>query len=177
MAGAVSGKPSVAFQDETSSAVMAAARIRKDKDFMYLSYEGLRQRQAVPISTTTLTAAQVAQAQATSDPIIKSLLPFIPAANSGTNQFVSSAVAPVNISQGTAKVSHVFSEANRLNGYYAIQRDQRNEPPSTDGNSFPGGGDQRNGNRQLLTLNDSWVISPNDGERGALRVQPHSHYL
>ena len=135
--------------------------IRKDKDFIYLSYEGLRQRQAVPISTTTLTAAQVAQGEATSDPVVKSLLPLIPAANSGTNQFVSSAVAPVNISQGTANVSHVFSEANRLSGYYAIQRDQRNEPPSTDGNSFPGGGDQRNGNRQLLTLNDSWVLSPN----------------
>lgn len=135
--------------------------IRKDKDFVYLSYEGLRQRQAVPISTTTLTAAQVAQANASSDSVVKSLLQFIPTANSGTNQFVSSAVAPVNISQGTANVSHVFSDANRLNGYYAIQRDERNEPPSTDGNSFPGGGDKRNGNRQLLTFNESWVLSPN----------------
>ena len=52
---------------------------------MYLSYEGLRQRQSVPISTPTLTAAQVAQAQASSDPIVKSLLALIPAANSGTN--------------------------------------------------------------------------------------------
>ena len=147
--------------------------IRKDKDFVYLSYEGLRQRQAVPISTTTLTAAQVAQAQLSSDPMVKSLLSLIPAANSGTNQFVSSAVAPVNISQGTANVSHVFSEANRLNGYYAIQRDQRDEPPSTDGNSFPGEGDQRNGNRQLLTLNDSWVLSPtmvNEARLGFNRI-------
>jgi len=135
--------------------------IRKDKDFFYLSYEALRQRQAVPISTTTLTAAQVATIQATSDPFVKSLLPLIPAANSGTNQYVSSAVAPVNIQQGTANASHIFSESNRLNGYYAIQADQRNEPPSTDGNSFPGEGDLRNGRRQLLTLNDSWVVSPN----------------
>jgi hypothetical protein len=135
--------------------------IRKDKDFFYLSYEALRQRQAVPISTTTLTAAQVATIQASSDPIVKSLLPLIPTANSGTNQYVSSAIAPVNIQQGTANASHIFSEANRLNGYYAIQADQRNEPPSTDGNSFPGGGDMRNGRRQLLTLNDSWVLSPN----------------
>jgi outer membrane receptor protein involved in Fe transport len=147
--------------------------IRKDKDYIYLSYEGTRQRQAVPISTTTLTAAQVAQAQASSDPIVKSLLPLIPAANSGANQYVFSAVAPVNISQGTANVSHVFSDANRLNGYYAIQRDQRNEPPSTDGNTFPGGGDQRNGNRQLLTLNDSWVFSPylvNEARLGFNRI-------
>ena len=160
VAGALVANPQSPFKRNQFGGDGGGA-IRKDKDFVYLSYEGMRQRQAVPISTTTLTAAQVAQGQATSDPIIKSLLPFIPAANSGTNQFVSSAVAPVNISQGTANVSHVFSEANRLNGYYAIQRDQRNEPPSTDGNSFPGGGDQRNGNRQLLTLNDSWVISPN----------------
>ena len=88
--------------------------IKKDKTFFYLSYEGLRQRQAVPISTTTLTAAQVAQAQASSDPIIKSLLPLIPTVNSGTNQFVSSAVAPVNIEQGTANVSHILSEANQI---------------------------------------------------------------
>ena len=147
--------------------------IRKDKDFVYLSYEGLRQRQAVPISTATLTAAQVAQAQATSDPIVKSLLPLIPAANSGTNQYVSSAIAPVNINQGTASISHIFNESNRLTGYYAIQQDQRNEPPSTDGNSFPGGGDMRNGRRQLLTLNESWAISPtlvNEARLGFNRI-------
>src|SRR5579862_1415963 len=57
--------------------------VKKDKIFVYLSYEALRQRQAVPGSPTTLTAAQFAQAQATSDPIIKSLLPLIPQANSG----------------------------------------------------------------------------------------------
>ena len=147
--------------------------IKNDKTFMYLSYEGLRQRQAVPLSTTTLTPAQVAQAQASSDPIIKSLLPLIPAVNSGTNQYVSSAVAPVNIDQGTANVSQILSESNRLNGYYAIQKDQRNEPPTTDLNSFPGGGDQRNGQRQLLTLNDSWVISQtlvNEARAGFNRI-------
>ena len=145
----------------------------KDKTFVFLSYEGLRQRQAVPISTTTLTAAQVAQAQTSSDPIVRSLLPLIPAANSGTNQFVSSAIAPVNISQGTANFSQILSSSNRFNVYYAIQRDQRNEPPSTDGNSFPGEGDQRNGQRQLLTLNDSWVLSPtlvNEARLGFSRI-------
>jgi outer membrane receptor protein involved in Fe transport len=134
--------------------------IRKDKDFIYMSYEGLRQRQAVSLSATTLTAAQVTQAMATSDAAVKALLPLIPAANSGTNQFVGSAVAPVNIEQGTTNYSHIFSDANRFNFYYAIQQDQRNEPPSTDANSFPNMGDQRNGRRQLITLSDSWVISP-----------------
>jgi outer membrane receptor protein involved in Fe transport len=127
----------------------------------------------VPISTTTLTGAQIAQAQASSDSIIKSLLPLIPAPNSGTNQYVSSAVAPVNIEQGTANFSHLFSQAHRINVYYAIQRDQRNEPPSTDGNSFPGGGDMRNGKRQLMTFHETWVVSPslvNEARLGYNRI-------
>ena len=45
---------------------------------MYLSYEGMRQRQSVPISTPTLTTAQIAQGLASSDPVIKSLIPLIP---------------------------------------------------------------------------------------------------
>lgn len=147
--------------------------IVKDKAFVYLSFEAERQRQNVPLSATTLTSAQVAQAQATSDPIIKSLLPLIPGPNSGSNGFVSSAVAPVNIYQGTANVSYQFSDDNRINGYYAIQRDQRNEPPSTDANSFPGSGDQRNGHRQLLTLVDTWSASPtlvNEARLGFNRI-------
>jgi hypothetical protein len=134
--------------------------IRKEKTFLFLSFEGLRQRQAVPLSSTTLSDAQRAQAMSTSDPQIKNLLPLIPVANSGPNQFAASAVAPVNIEQGTANFSHIFSDNNRLNVYYAIQKDQRNEPPSTDANSFPGGGDQRNGTRQLLTVNETWTLSP-----------------
>ena len=135
--------------------------IKPNKAFVYLSYEGLRQRQAVPLTATVLTAAQRAQIQSSSDPIIQSLLPLIPLANAGPSAYASSAVAPVNIEQGTANFSYNFSDSNRFNAYYAIQRDQRNEPPSSDGNSFPGGGDMRNGKRQLLTLNDTWVITPN----------------
>ncbi len=148
--------------------------IQKDKTFVFLSYEGLRQRQDVPLSSTTLSLAQRAQAASSSDPLDPgACLPLIPLPNSGTNQFAGAAVAPVNIEQGTANLSHSFSETNRLNAYYAIQRDQRNEPPSTDGNSFPGGGDQRNGQRQLLTLNDSWSISPtlvNEARLGYNRI-------
>jgi carboxypeptidase family protein len=132
--------------------------IKKNKAFAYLSYEELRQRQAVPLSATVLTNAQRASV---TDPIILGLLPLIPVANSGSNQYAASAIAPVNIYQGTGNFSYVFSDSNRFNAYYAIQRDMRNEPPSTDGNSFPGGGDMRNGKRQLLTLNDTWVITPN----------------
>ncbi len=105
--------------------------------------------------------------------MVQALLPLIPLPNSGSNQFAGAAVAPVNIEQGTANFNYSFSEANRLNVYYAIQRDQRNEPPTTDGNSFPGMGDQRNGQRQLLTLNDIQTISPtlvNESRLGFNRI-------
>jgi len=134
--------------------------LKKDKMLVYLSYEGLRQRQSVPLTPITLTTAQRAQALASSDAQIQALLPLIPLPNAGTNQFVGSAVAPVNIEQGTANFSYLLSEAHRVNAYYAIQRDQRNEPPTTDSNSYPGGGDQRNGKRQLLTLNEVWTVNP-----------------
>jgi hypothetical protein len=45
--------------------------------------------------------------------------------------------------------------------------------PTTDGNSFPGGGDQRNGTRQLLTFNEDWTLSPtltNEFRAGANRI-------
>jgi hypothetical protein len=147
--------------------------LMKNKLFAYLTYEGLRQRQSVPLSGTVLTAAQRAQALATSDAAVQALLPLIPLANSGTNQFAGSASAPVNIEQGSANVSYLLNSSNRLNFYYAIQRDQRNEPPTTDGNSFPGGGDQRNGQRQVFTFNEDWTLSPtvtNEFRAGGNRI-------
>jgi hypothetical protein len=147
--------------------------IIKNKLFVYLSYEQLRQRQAVALSATVLTAAQRAQVQATSDAAVQALLPLIPLANSGTSGYSGAASAPVNIEQGTTNISYVLNAANRINVYYAIQRDQRNEPPTTDGNSFPNEGDQRNGQRQLLTFNEDWTISPtmtNEFRAGANRI-------
>jgi outer membrane receptor protein involved in Fe transport len=147
--------------------------IKKDKLFAYLSYEGLRQRQAVSLGATVLSAAQRTQAATTSDPIIQKLLPLIPVANSGASSFVGASSAPVNIEQGTANISYLLNTNNRLNFYYAIQRDERNEPPLTDGNSFPNEGDMRNGHRQLLTINEVSTISPslvNEFRAGANRI-------
>ncbi len=146
--------------------------LKKDRIFAYLSYEGLRQRQSVSLSAPVLTAAQRAQAAVSSDAAINALLPLIPLPNSGSSSFVGGASAPVNIEQGTANISYLLNDHNRLNFYYAIQRDQRNEPPTTDGNNFPDEGDQRNGHRQLLTFNETWTISPslvNEFRAGANR--------
>ncbi len=133
--------------------------IKKDKTFLFLSYEQLIQRQSLPINTTALDANQRAQAAASADPIIRTLLPLIPAANSSSNVFVGNAIAPVDIYQGTANFTHSFSDSNRFNAYYAMQQDQRNEP-TTQGNNLPTFGDMRHGVRQVLALNDTQTISP-----------------
>ena len=143
--------------------------LKKDKTFLYLSYEALVQRQSVPLTSTVPTAVQRA---AVTDPIVQKLLPLIPLPNSG-NQFISSAVAPVNIHQGTANFTQQFSQSNRFNAYYAMQHDQRNEPPTTQGSTLPGSGDTREGWRQLLALNDTHTITPtlvNEARAGFNRI-------
>src|SRR5579884_1318143 len=146
--------------------------LKKDKTFLFLTYEGLVQRQSVPLATPVLSAAQRAAASSY-DPVIQKLIPLIPPANSPGNVFVGSAVAPVNIHQGTANFTQNVSDSNRFNAYYAMQHDLRNEPPTTQGNNLPGFGDTRQGWRQLLTLSDSEVFSPtlvNEAHAGFNRI-------
>lgn len=146
--------------------------IKKDTTFIFLSYEALKQRQSVPLTAPVLSAAQRA-AISTYDPVIQKLIPLIPLANSPGNVFIGSAPAPVNIHQGTANFTNQFSSANRFNAYYVMQHDQRNEPPTTQGNTLPGFGDSRQGWRQLLALNDSHVFSPtlvNEARAGFNRI-------
>src|SRR5690348_5136731 len=68
--------------------------IVKDKIFFFTSYEGLRQRQRLPINSLVLSDTQRAAA---SDPVIVKLLELIPRANffdsAGTSRFVGSANA------------------------------------------------------------------------------------
>ncbi len=146
--------------------------LKKDKAFLFLSYEGLVQRQSAPLSTPVLSAAQRAT-KATYDPTIQGLIGLIPTANSPGNVFVGSAAAPVNIQQGTANFTQNISDSHRFNAYYAMQHDQRTEPPSTDGNNLPGFGDTREGWRQFLSLNETAVISPtlvNEARAGFNRI-------
>jgi hypothetical protein len=134
----------------------------KDKLFFYVSYEGLRQRQAVPLPTVTvLSSAQRAQALASGDSAVIGLTNLIPLPNGPSNTYVSSAVANVDIDQGTGNLSYVFSDSHRINAYYALQRDVRGEPPTTDANNLPGYGDLRQGKRQIFTFNDVKVFNSN----------------
>lgn len=151
--------------------------IKKGKTTFFLSYEGLRHRQGLPTSANVFTAAQRAQIQATGTPIANTILGLVPVANTtlGTsavpNGFIGSATAPVNIDQGTADINHTFSDKDSLHGYYAYQNDFRGEP--TQGSNLPGYGDTRNGHRQVLTLGETHVFSPNvvnEARIGANRI-------
>lgn len=134
--------------------------IRKDKTFFYLSYEGLRQRQGLTISQPVLTSDQRQAALAAGNPTVAKLLPLIPSPNTTGNVFAGSATAPVNIDQGTANVSNSFGQNDRVNVYFALQRDLRQEP-TLQGNNIPGFGDTRQSQRQILTANETHVFTPN----------------
>jgi hypothetical protein len=135
--------------------------IVKNKTFFFVSYEGLRQRQALDFNSGVLSDAQRADV---TDPVAQSLLPFIPTSNSvgsnGQARFVGTGSADVNIDQWTGDLSHQFSQDDRFHGYYAFQKDQRAEP-NLQGNTIPGFGDTRSSHRQILTLNETHIFNPN----------------
>jgi outer membrane receptor protein involved in Fe transport len=136
----------------------------KNRTFFFFSYEGLRQRQGLTLTSNVLTDAQRA---AVTNPIVQQLLPLIPRATSvdvvggvPIGRFAGSGTAPVDIDQGTIDISHEFSSNDRLHGYYALQRDRRGEP-NLQGNTIPGFGDTRESRRQILTLNETHIFGPN----------------
>jgi len=136
----------------------------KNRTFFFFSYEGLRQRQGLTLTSNVLTDAQRAGA---TNPIIQKLLPLIPRATSvdvvggvPVGRFSGSGTAPVDIDQATGDVSHNIGNNDRLHGYYAFQRDKRGEP-NLQGNTVPGFGDTRQSRRQIFTLNETHIFGPN----------------
>ncbi|HVG92779.1 MAG TPA: TonB-dependent receptor, partial [Alphaproteobacteria bacterium] len=134
--------------------------IKKDKTFFFLTYEGERHRQGLTTATNVFTPAQLASIAASPNATVKSIAALVPAANGtlgGQPAFLGSATAPVNIDQGTADISHNFSDRDRLHGYYVYQHDLRQE--ATAGTNLPGYGDTREGKRSVFTLSESHVFS------------------
>ena len=140
----------------------------KNRTFFFFSYEGLRQRQGLTLTSNVLTPAQRASV---TNPTVLKLLPLIPLPTSidtvlvggvptQVARFAGAGTAPVNIDQYTGDVSHNFSSNDRLHGYYAFQRDLRGEP-NLQGNTLPGFGDTRQSQRQIFTLNETHIFGPN----------------
>lgn len=130
-----------------------------DRTFFFFTYEGLRQRQVVNLNTVVLSDQQ---RLSVTDPIIKQLLALIPRGNfidsSGVTRFVGVTPASVEVDQWSLDINHNLSGNARLHGYYALQRDDRNEPTLL-GNAIPGFGDRRTNFKQILTLNLTHVFA------------------
>jgi hypothetical protein len=130
----------------------------KNRTFFFFAYEGLRQRQVVNLNTVVLSDAQRASV---TDPVIKSLLKLLPRANSidssAVSRFVGTTPANVAVDQWSLDISHNLTTTDRLHGYYALQKDNRNEPTLL-GNTLPTFGDIRKNFKQIFTLNETHVF-------------------
>jgi outer membrane receptor protein involved in Fe transport len=150
--------------------------IIKNKTFFFASYEGLRQRQGLTLTSNVLTDAQRA---AVTNPTVLKLLPLIPLATSvdvvggvAVARFAGSGTAPVNLDQWTGDVTHTLGSDDNLHGYYAFQRDFRGEP-NLQGNTLPGFGDTRQSRRQIFTFNETHTFGPslvNEARLGFNRI-------
>jgi hypothetical protein len=138
--------------------------IFKDKTFFFLSYEGLRQKQAILLSGNVPNSASRA-AFATSPAGAKyaqliNLIPVgvdVPGSNLAT--LTSSSPGPVKTDQFSGDLFHNITTADTLHLYYAWQQDSRTEP-NLQGNTIAGFGDHRGAHRQIGTINEIHVFSP-----------------
>ena len=115
----------------------------QDRTFFFFAYEGLRQRQALNLNTVVLSDEQ---RLLVTDPTIRKLIELVPRANfidsSGAARFVGVTAVKVLVDQWSIDIGHNLNKNQRLHGYYAAQRDDRNEPTLL-GNNLPGFGDIR----------------------------------
>jgi outer membrane receptor protein involved in Fe transport len=134
--------------------------IFKDKAFFYFSYEGLRQRQRVDLNSLVLSDAERATV---TDPVIVKLIELLPRANlvdsSGASRFVGSAPAPIDVDQWALDIGYNLTKADRLHGYYAMQRVRIIEPNRL-GNTVPNFGHDFDVLRQIFTLNETHTFGP-----------------
>jgi hypothetical protein len=134
--------------------------IFRDKTFFFLSYEGLRQQQALLFNNNVLSPTQrAALANSPAGPAYARLLSLIPAGNDPTGSvFQGSAPGPVKTDQFSGDLLHTISTKDNLHAYYAWQQDARTEP-TLQGNTIPGFGDHRTAHRQVGTLNEIHIFS------------------
>jgi hypothetical protein len=142
--------------------------ILKDRAFLFLSYEGLRQTQALLLTSNVPTLAQRTQfANSPAGAAYAQLITLIPVGVETTSATgVTTAVAtgsspgPVKTDQYSGDLLLNISSTDTLHLYYAWQQDARTEP-NLQGNTIAGFGDHRTAHRQIGTINDVHIFSPN----------------
>ncbi len=148
--------------------------IKKNKIFFFLAYEGLRQNQALTVTSTVPSQNQIASV---TSPAVQKLLALIPAANfaqTGKNftddpadpatftGFSGGTTANVSLNQGSADLDIELTAKDRIHGYYVVQKDLRQEPTAGGAiaANIPNFGDTRDGFRQLVTVSEDHVFGP-----------------
>ncbi len=141
----------------------------KDHTFFFLSYEGLRQQQGLLFNGNVLSPAQRAEfAASPAGAAYAQLVNLIPAGNNATGTvYQGSSPGPVKTDQFSGDLFHTISEKDSLHAYYAWQQDARTEP-NLQGNTIPGFGDHRTAHRQIGTLNEVHIFTPNLVNEGRL---------
>jgi hypothetical protein len=132
--------------------------IYRNRSFFFLSYEGLRQAQDLPLNSVVLNDSQRASAV---DPVIAKLIELIPRANyidsAGTLRFIGSAPAPVGADQWALDISHNLGQDDQVHAYYNLYRTQTLEPTGQ-GTSIPGFGYIQRPLRQFFSLNETHTL-------------------
>ena len=136
--------------------------IWRNRTFFFLSYEGLRQDQSLLFNQNVLSPSQRATLVASpAGAAYGQLVNFIPAGNNATGTvYQGSSPGPVKTDQFTGDLLHTLSPTDTLHLYYAWQQDARTEP-NLQGDNIPGFGDHRTAHRQIGTINETHIFSPN----------------
>jgi hypothetical protein len=140
--------------------------IFKNRTFFFLSYEGLRQKQAILLTSNVPTMAQRALfATSPAGAAYAQIINVLPIGVETTINGVTTAVAsgsspgPVKTDQFSGDLFHKVSNKDSLHLYYAWQQDARTEP-NLQGNTVAGFGDHRTAHRQIGTINEVHIFSP-----------------
>jgi hypothetical protein len=148
--------------------------IMKNKLFIFLAYESIRQHQQLTVTSAVPSVNQIATV---TSPAVKQLLTLIPAANfarsgpgitdvvSNPNTwtgFTGGTLANVTLNQGSADIDYEMSDKDRFHGYYVIQKDLREEPTAGGAiaANIPKFGDTRDGLRDLMTFSEDHTFGP-----------------
>jgi Carboxypeptidase regulatory-like domain len=146
----------------------------KDHTFFFLSYEGLRQHQALLFNGNVPSASQrAAFASSQAGPAFAKIINLIPVGNNATGTvYQGSSPGPVRIDQFSGDLFHTLTSKDNVHAYYAWQQDARTEP-NLQGNTIPGFGDHRTAHRQIGTVNEVHLFSPslvNEARLGFNRI-------
>lgn len=119
----------------------------------------------MPLTSGVLDADQRTTLAASTIPGYAGLLQFIPAppaatAANGQATVTGAAPGPVKTDQFSGDLFHTISQQDNVHAYYAWQQDARTEP-NLQGNTIAGFGDHRTAHRQIGTVNEVHIFSPN----------------